>query len=173
MSLECWLQEITPDYDLLLSSELLSRALIELPQTEIGWLAVLSPLGPLSDATREIVVREQSAIVEQFFGPVGDAVSGQQLLVLRERIRLGPGQPPQNAELDSRWVTPLNRESARPDSGLLLTDVRCAVGLGGNVPFEQDEVQTLKVAGEDQKIIAAETAKASCQRLACERQLRL
>jgi hypothetical protein len=79
------------------------------------------------------------------FGPVSNAVSGEELFVLCEGISLCPGKSPQDAKLDALGFAPLDTDGPRTDLGLRRTD-------GRSLPIDrdsldEDKIEAVKVSG--------------------------
>lgn len=91
------------------------------------------------------------------FGPVSNAVSGEQLFVLREGVGLRPGKSAKDAKLDALGFETLNADSPRTDFGLRRADGR-SLCLNGN-SLDENKIKAIKIGRQNQQKIADPVAK--------------
>ena len=91
------------------------------------------------------------------FGPVSNAVGGEELFVLREGIGLRPGESAQDAKLDTLGFATLDADSPRTDLRLRRADGR-SLSIDRD-SLDEDKIETVKVSGQNEQEIAGSVAK--------------
>jgi hypothetical protein len=159
-------QQLGPDHLVGLPRQPAPGALVQLTQPEVGRARILVPGGGsrrVLEAPAEVVIGEEGVVVEVRLRPLGHRVRRQQLVGLREKVGLRPGETSQHAQLHRAGLAPVHRQGVRAHGAARYGEQARGVGLGGDVALQKDEVDAFVISGEHQEVIARALAERPSQ----------
>jgi hypothetical protein len=62
------------------------------------------------------VIGKEGSVVEELLGPIRDGVGGEDFLILRQAVGLGPAQPPQDAQADPVGIAAVDGQDPWPQA---------------------------------------------------------